>query len=120
MKPDNTKSIKILLWNVNGRLEVIQKNSSPIETILPDILFAMETSLGYGALPESEKYGKFGDGDIHELNHGGIVVYVQNSIAGNVFDVTYNECFVSFRLDFAPQFLIVGAYNYTTRRITIF
>ena len=44
------------------------------------------------------------------MNHGGIVAYVERSIASNVFEIVYNECFVSFRLDFVPHLTLIGAY----------
>ena len=110
MKPDDTKTIKILWWNVNRRLDVILKNLSPIKTCLPHIMFVLETALGFDTIPEINGYHKFADGNLAELNHGGIVAYVKSSVAASVFDVTYNKCFISFRLDFAPHLLIIGAY----------
>ena len=97
-------------WNVNRRLDAILQNVSAINTIKPKIIFCLETSLGFDAIPVLKNYKKNSDEKIRQLNHGGIVVYVENSIAAQVFDITYANCFISFRLDSIPHIILIGAY----------
>ena len=109
MKPEHA-ILKILWWNVNRRLDAIVKNTSPICTYCPNIVFTTETSTGYDALPVIDGYKLYADNDIRLLNHGGIAVYVENTTATHVFDVNYKTCFISFRLDYAPSFIFIGTY----------
>ena len=51
---------------------------------MPQILFVMETAKGFNALPDIDGYQEFADGKVLEINHGGIVAYVENSIATSV------------------------------------
>ena len=66
--------------------------------------------MGYEILPNIKNYTKFADQSVKILDHGGIVAYVHNILASHVFDVTYSDCFISFRLDFIPEFVFIGAY----------
>ena len=66
--------------------------------------------MGYEIIPEIENFKKYADPNILQLNHGGIVAYVHKSLIAHVFDVQYETCFVSFRLDFAPSFIFIGMY----------
>ena len=76
MKPDdNKKPFKVLWWNVNLRLDTALKSASPICIYKPHIVFILETSAGYQALPQIEDYRKYADKNIHTLNHGSIAVY---------------------------------------------
>ena len=54
MKPDDTKNIKVMWWNVNRRLDVISRNLSPIKTYKAEVLFVMETAMGYDVIPDIE------------------------------------------------------------------
>ena len=86
------------------------KNISPICTYKPDIIFILETSTGYQALSEIKDYRKYADENIHDLNHGGIAMYVQKLLILHVIDVKYGNGYKSFRLDYAPRFLFIGMY----------
>ena len=66
--------------------------------------------MGYDILPEIDNYQKYADQKISQTNHGGVVAYVHVSLVAHVFDIQYETCYVSFRLDFAPSFIFVGAY----------
>ena len=85
-------------------------NVSPIETEKPKIIFLLETAMGFDILPEISEYKKYADPNIVQINHGGIVAYIHQSLVPHVFDVKYGTCFVAFRLDFAPLFLFIGVY----------
>ena len=37
-------------------------------------------------------------------------MYVENSLAPHVFDITYDKCFISCRFDFSPKLLFIGTY----------
>ena len=76
----------------------------------PDIVFLTETSAGYDAIPTIGGYEKFADKEIRELNHGGIVCYVRSALAPHVFNIIFNESYVSFRLNFIPTFVFIGCY----------
>ena len=88
--------MKIFLWNVNRRLDVILKRHSPIQVCTPKLKFLLESSMGYDILPSIKNYAKFADQNVRTLDYGGIVAYVENSLAPHVFDVKYNTCFISF------------------------
>ena len=66
--------------------------------------------MGYDILPSIKNYTKFADQNVKSLDYGGIVAYVENSLAPHVFDVKYNTCFISLRLDHIPQFVFIGMY----------
>ena len=102
--------LKILFWNVNRRLGTILKNISPFSEQKPDMFFASEISVGYEAIENVVGYTKYADKTVKERNHGGIVCYVKNNIATHVFNVTFNTCYISLRLDFAPNYLFIGTY----------
>ena len=113
MKPNNPKTcFKILWWNVNRRPDIVQKNISPFESEKPNIIFLSETAMGYDILPDISNYQKYMDQSISQINHGGVVAYVHISLVSHVFDVQYETCYVSFRLDFAPSsFLLVHTFS---------
>ena len=73
-------------------------------------MFLLESSLGYDIIPNMKNYTKIADRSIGALTHGGIVSYVSNSIIKHVFDVKYETCYLSFRLDFVPKYIFIGAY----------
>ena len=66
--------------------------------------------MGYDIIPEIKNYTKFADSKIQVTNHGGVVAYVHNSISSHVFDVIYETCFISLRIDLVPQFNFIGVY----------
>ena len=37
-------------------------------------------------------------------------MYIKSNIATNIFDITYNQCFITFRLDFTPNEMFGGVY----------
>ena len=41
---------------------------------------------------------------------GGIAWYVKDGLAKHVFRVQYNQAYISFRLDFAPEYVFIGVY----------
>ena len=86
------------------------KNISPISEQRPDVIFVTETAAGYDAIPSIQGYVKFADKDVRELNHGGIVLYVSSALVPHVYNVTFNKCFISFRLNFMPSVVFVGCY----------
>ena len=109
--PDNSnKDLNIIWWNVNRRLDLILKNISPITVVKPDIVFVAETSIGHGSLPSLDGYTVFSDKSVEVCNHGGLAFYIKNEYSGSVFDVNFNTCFISFRLDFIPKMIFTGAY----------
>ena len=66
--------------------------------------------MGYEIIPEIENFKKYADQNVLQLNHGGIVAYVHKTLISHVFDVQYETCYLSFRLDFAPTFIFIGVY----------
>ena len=108
MKPDDA-SLKILWWNVNRHLNDILKNISPLSE-KPDVIFVTKTAAGYDAIPTIYGYNKYADKDVRVLNHGGIAFYIRSSVASHVFNVDFNTCYVSFRLNFVPTLVFIGCY----------
>ena len=53
LKPDNARKFVNIWWNVSRRLILL--NISSISTFNPDIVFVLETSIGYDALPKTSK-----------------------------------------------------------------
>ena len=43
-------------------------------------------------------------------SHGGIAVYIKNTYVKNIIDLSYNECYLTLRLDFAPCYLFGCVY----------
>ena len=66
--------------------------------------------MGYDILPSIKNYKIFADQNVKVQDHGGVIAYVDNCLASHVFDVTYNTCFISFRLDHVPQYVFIGVY----------
>ena len=66
--------------------------------------------MGYDIIPEIKNYTKFADSKIQVTNHGGVIAYVHSSISSHVFDVTFDNCFISLRIDLVPNFNFIGAY----------
>ena len=58
----------------------------------------------------SKNYKKFADKELRDTNHGVIAVYIKVDLALHAFDTVFNDCYISFRLDFIPQLLFIGAY----------
>ena len=109
--PDNTeKQIKILFWNVNRRLTEISKMMNPILHQRPQIVFLLETAMGNNTLPNFRHYEKYSDKNVNQLNHGGIAAYIDKTMAPHVFDVKFNECYVSLRFDFMLYLIFIGCY----------
>ena len=98
------------IHNVNRRLNEMLKNISPVSERKPDIVFVMETSIGYEAIPNINGYTKYAGKNIPESNHAGIAFYLLNELASPVFNINFNTSFISFRLDFIPKFLFIGSY----------
>ena len=85
-------------------------DSSPIFSIKPNVIFLSETAIGYGGLPLIPGYTTFADKMVQTTNHGGLVMYIKSKYAPHVFDILYKTCYISFRLDFCPQFVFIGVY----------
>ena len=66
--------------------------------------------MGYEILPCIKNYTKFADQSVKVQDYGGVVAYVQNHLAPHVFDVKYNTCFISLRLDHIPHLVFIGTY----------
>ena len=66
--------------------------------------------MGFDILPEIENYKKYADRKVLQIKYGGIVAYIHKTLVSHVFDVTYDSCFIAFRLDFAPSFIFIGVY----------
>ena len=100
---------------MNKRLYLLSNKKnlkiSPLDGSLYDIVFIFESNLAYSALPEIDKYTVFCNPERY-CKHGGIALYVKDNIANHIFDITYNECFIMFRLDFAPERMFGGVYIY--------
>ena len=70
----------------------------------------METSIGFGAIPNLKNYTMYADSDMGVCNHGGIVCYVKTELVTHMFNLQFNESYISFRLDFMPSLLIIASY----------
>ena len=90
---------------------------SPFGGELYDIIFIFESNLAYSALPEIDNYTVFSNPENRYCKHGGIALYLKDNIATHIFDITYNECFIMFRLDFAPSRMFGGVYMYHERSV---
>ena len=66
--------------------------------------------MGYDIIPKIEDYIKIADPNKKVSNHGGIVAYLHKSIASHIFNIKYGSCYTSFRLDFIPGYIFIGAY----------
>ena len=94
---------------MNRRLNEILKNTSPLSEE-PDVIFVTETAVGYEAIPTIRGYNKYADKDVRVLNHGGIAFYIRSKLVPHVFNVDFNTCYVSFRLNFVPTLVFIGCY----------
>ena len=105
---------------MNKRLYLLSNKKnvkiSPFDGGLYDIIFILETNLAYSALPEIDNYTVLCNSDRY-CKQGGIAVYLKDDIATHIFDVTYNECYIMFRLDFAPSRMFGGVYIYHERSV---
>ena len=75
-----------------------------------DIIFIFESNLPHLALPKIDGYTVFSNPENKYCKHGGIAMYIKDNISSNIFDITYNECFMTFRLDFTPERMFGGVY----------
>ena len=67
-------------------------------------------SVGHSGLPTIPNYKLFSDISVDTRICGGIIVYIKNNIANHVFQIKYNTCYISFRLDFCPELIFIGTY----------
>ena len=74
------------------------------------MVFIFETNLTTMALPTFDNYTVISNPNRKSSSHGGIAVYIKNHLRKNVIDIEYNECYISFRLDIAPDFIFAGIY----------
>ena len=74
------------------------------------MMFFFETNLTTMALPTFDNYTVISNPNRKSSSHGGIAVYIKNHLRKNVIDIEYNECYISFRLDIAPDFIFAGTY----------
>ena len=75
-----------------------------------DIIFILESNLTASVLPNFAEYTAIANPSLKYCNHGGIAVYVKNYLIKSVMDISFNECYVTFRLDTAPNYLFGGVY----------
>ena len=75
-----------------------------------DMFFVSETNLGFDALPAFEGYTTVADSNVKVCSFGGIAWYVKDALAKHLFHVCYNQAYISFRLDLAPQYVFIGVY----------
>ena len=50
------------------------------------------------------------DPKVQNCSFGGIAWYIHETLAEHVFDIVYNVCFISFRIDLAPKYVFIGVY----------
>ena len=74
------------------------------------MIFISETNLGYDALPSFEKYTRVADPSKKTCSYGGIAWYIKNSLAKHMFQVQFNEAYISFRLTIFPNYVFIGVY----------
>ena len=105
-------TIKFLWWNINKRLYLYNENVSitPFRHSTYDIIFIFETNLVSSALPKIDNYTALANPNLKYCTHGGIAVFVKNTIIKNVFDLTHNACYIAFRLDTVPSYIFGGVY----------
>ena len=99
-------------WNINRRLYILRENIqlNPLTDFEYDIAFMSETALATKTLPRLDGYTGLSNSDRKLYSHGGIIVYTRNVYTNHVIDITYNECYISFRFDFAPNVIFIGIY----------
>ena len=74
------------------------------------LIFISETNMGYDALPAFKIYTLLADPNKKICTCGGIAWYVRNSLAKHIMQTCFNDSFISFRLDIAPNYVFVGVY----------
>ena len=74
------------------------------------MIFISETNLGYDALPSFKDFTIVADPSKKICTYGGIAWYVRNSLAKYMFQVQFNEAYISFRLKLVPNFVFIGVY----------
>ena len=95
-----------LWWNINILRANIQLN--PLSDFEYDIAFMSEIALATETLPRLVGYTGLSNRKIY--SHGGIIVYIRNVYINHVIDIIYNECYISFRFNFAPNVVFIGIY----------
>ena len=75
-----------------------------------DVIFILESNLSTPVLTKIENYTAYADANLKICKHGGIAAYAKNSYAKNIFDLSFSECYVTFRFDFAPTYIVRGVY----------
>ena len=83
--------------------------ATPFDESVYDFIFILESNLATPVLLEIENYTAYADPNLKICKHGGIAAYVKNSYAKNIFDLSFSACYITFRFDFAPTY-IVGVY----------
>ena len=70
-------------WNINKRLYLCAENISvtPFKDYIYDIIFILETNLASKAIPKMDNYTSFSQPNLKYCTHGGIAVFVKNSIS---------------------------------------
>ena len=74
------------------------------------MIFISETNLGHDALPSFKDYTTVADPSKKICTYGGIAWYVRNSLAKHMFQVQFNEAYISFRLNLFPNIVFIGVY----------
>ena len=75
-----------------------------------DVIFILETNLATSILPNIESYTAYANPNLKLCTHGGIAAYVKNNYSQNIFDLSYGECYITFRFNFAPSYIFGGVY----------
>ena len=74
------------------------------------MIFISETNLDYDALPSFKDFTTVADPSKKICTYDGIAWYVRNSLAKHMFQVQFNEVYISFRLRLVPNFVFIGVY----------
>ena len=101
--------LKIRWWNINGRWPLVNKEFLKYT----DILFLSETHLGKETLKVIPGFGLICNPDYPLIStHGGLAVYISDSIFQHAQNIRFSNCSVSFNLDFATDVSFMGVYIY--------
>ena len=94
---------------MNGRLKHIIAQNQKIFDFY-DIVFISETHLPHDCMPDITDFKKYSDPDIKTKERGGIALYTKKSLSKNVYDINYDNCFITFKLDCIPNVVFIGVY----------
>ena len=75
-----------------------------------DVIFILEANLATSVLPSVKHYTAYANPNLKLCIHCGIAVYEKNDYSKNIFDLSYGECYITFRFNFAPNYIFGGVY----------